>query len=132
MPGCRLKASKISNIPDPHSIGPCRNILINVGINDVQGENPKSVKHLASLLDSKVQVYLAVYPKTEIYISLLLPTKDTSSLNYRVNELNKCIKHTAANSNSIFVVEHINLVDQYGFLDLNILSNLSLIASFWV
>ena len=57
-----------------------------------------------------------MYPKTKIYISLLLPTKDTS-LNYRVNELNKCIKHTAANSNSIFVVEHNNLVDQYGFLD---------------
>ena len=33
-----------------------------------------------------------------------------------MNELNKCIKHTAANSNSIFVVEHNNLVDQYGFL----------------
>ena len=57
-----------------------------------------------------------MYPKTKIYISLLLPTKDTS-LNYRVNELNKCIKHTAANSDSIFVVEHNNLVDQYGFLD---------------
>ena len=83
IPGCRLMASKISNIPDPHYIGPCRNILINVGINDVQGENPKSVKHLASLLDSKVQAYLAVYPKTKIYISLLLPTKNTS-LNYHV------------------------------------------------
>ena len=52
MPGCRIKASKISNIPDPNSIGPCRNILFNVGINDVQGENPKSAKLLASLLDS--------------------------------------------------------------------------------
>ena len=51
-----------------------------------------------------------------MYISLLLPTKDTS-LNYCVNELNKCIKNSAANSNSIFVVEHNNLVDHYGFLD---------------
>ena len=57
-----------------------------------------------------------MYPKTKLYISLLLPTKDTS-LNYRVDELNKCIKHTAANSNGIFVVEHNNLMDQYGFLD---------------
>ena len=116
MPGCRIKASKISNIPDPHSIGPCRNILFNVGINDVQGENPKSAKLLASLLDSKIKAYLAVYPKTKIYISLLLPTKDIS-LNYCVNELNKCIKFFAANSNNIFIVEHNNLVDQYGFLD---------------
>ena len=36
MPGFLIKASKISNIPDAFTIGPCRNIVIHVGINDVK------------------------------------------------------------------------------------------------
>ena len=48
MPGTRIKSSKIKNIPDPYTVGPCRNILINVGINDVQGDNPKSAVYLAA------------------------------------------------------------------------------------
>ena len=36
MPGSLIKASKISNIPDAFTIGPCRNIVIHVRINDVQ------------------------------------------------------------------------------------------------
>ena len=36
MPGSLIKAAKIANIPDAFTIGPCRNIVIHVGINDVK------------------------------------------------------------------------------------------------
>ena len=46
LPGALMKASKIANIPDPFSIGPCRNAVIHVGLNDVQAHNPKSAQFL--------------------------------------------------------------------------------------
>ena len=116
LPGSRIKASKIKNIPDPFTIGPCRNILLNVGINDVQEDNPKSTECLVDQLDSKIKSIMKVYPKTKVSISLLLPTK-ISYLNFRVNQLNNGIKRLAANSRNINVIEHSNLVDQFGFLN---------------
>ena len=116
MPGSLIKASKIANIPDAFEIGPCRNIVIHVGINDVQVTNPKSPTFLSKLLDDKIQSILSVYPKMRIFLSLLLPTKD-SNLNFKVNELNKCLKQLAANHNNVDIIEHYNLVDQNGFLN---------------
>ena len=116
LPGKRHKASKIKNIPGPHEIGPCRNVLLNVGINDLLDENPKSAKHLTSQLESKVKSILTVYPKTRIFISLLLPTKGPN-LNCKVNELNMYIKQLVANHNNLNVIEHSNLVDSNGFLN---------------
>ena len=91
LPGALMKASKIANIPDPFSIGPCRNAVIHVGLNDVQAHNPKSAQFLSNLFESKIKSILSVYPKKKIFLSLLLPTKDTK-LNFRVNELNYCLK----------------------------------------
>ena len=116
LPGSRIKASKIKNIPDPFTIGPCRNILLNVGINDVQEDNPKSTRCLVDQLDSKIKSIMKVYPKTKVSISLLLPTK-ISYLNFRVNQLNNNIKRLAANRRDINVIAHSNLVDQFGFLN---------------
>ena len=95
---------------------PCRNIVIHVGINDVQVTNPKSPTFLSKLLDDKIKSILSVYPKMRIFLSLLLPTKD-SNLNFKVNELNKCLKQLAANHSNVDIIEHYNLVDQNGFLN---------------
>ena len=57
-----------------------------------------------------------VYPKTKIHISLLLPTKSTC-LNAKVNELNKGLKELASNHRNLNIIEHHNLVDQFGFLN---------------
>ena len=57
-----------------------------------------------------------MYPKTKIHISLLLPTKDTS-LNFKVNQLNKGLKTLASNHRNLVVIEHHNLLDQFGFLN---------------
>ena len=58
--------------------------MINVGINDVQGDNPKSAEYLAAQYKTKIKTFLDIYPKVRIFISLLLPIKD-ASLNFRVN-----------------------------------------------
>ena len=52
----------------------------------------------------------------KIYLSLLLPTKD-SKLNGHVNELNMCYRQLAANHGNVDIVEHFNLVDERGFLN---------------
>ena len=116
MPGSKFKASRIKNIPDPHTIGPCRNMLINVGVNDIQGDNPKSADFLSTLYETKVKSLLAVYPKARIFISLLLPTKD-AGLNFRINELNKHLRNIAANIGNVQIIEHYNLVNENGFLN---------------
>ena len=116
LPGYRHKASKINNIPDPFTIGPCRNVVLNVGLNDLQEDNPKSSTYLLQQYDSKIKAVMSVYPKTRIHISLLLPTKNTC-LNCKVNELNKGLKKLASNHRNVNVIEHHNLLDQFGFLN---------------
>ena len=66
LPGALMKASKIANIPDPFAIGPCRNAVIHVGLNDVQAHNPKSAQFLSNLLEGKIKSILSVYPKKKI------------------------------------------------------------------
>ena len=119
MPGARIKAATINDIPDPHSIGPCRNVLLHVGINDVQANNPKSAADLSNTMENKIKSILSVYPQTKILISLLLPTK-SASLNMRVNELNNAYKKLAFNHPNIDIVEHNNLTDSNGYLDANL------------
>ncbi len=116
VPGVRHKASKIKFIPGPHEIGPCRNIVLNVGVNDVREPERKSTEYLVSQYEAKLKSIMSVYPKTKIYISLLLPTKD-EWLNFGVNELNKSLKNLASNFGNVFVIEHDSLVDRYGFLN---------------
>ena len=116
LPGHRHKASKIANIPDPFTIGPCRNVVLHVGLNDLQEDNPKSSDHLLEQFDLKIKSISSVYPKTKVHISLLLPTKNTC-LNYKVNELNKGFKKLASNHRNVNVIEHHNLLDQFGFLN---------------
>ena len=116
LPGTRHKASQIKDIPDPFTIGPCRNIVLNVGINDIQQNMPKSTDCLVNELDSKIKPIMTVYPKTKIFISLLLPTKN-AQLNFNVNKLNTGFKNLAEKYRNVSIIEHHNLVDQFGYLN---------------
>ena len=45
MPGCRIKATRIQNIPNPEELEfPYRNLVIHTGLNDIRNQN-----HLPSL-----------------------------------------------------------------------------------
>ena len=53
---------------------------------------------------------MSVYPKTRIHISLLLRTKNTV-------KLNRGLKKLASNHQNCKIIEHHNLLDQFGFVN---------------
>ena len=105
MPGKRAEAIHIEDIPDPINIGPYRNIVLHTGINNIKNRNRKSTQTLSSILESKCKNILAVYPRSKIYLSLLLPTK-LQSLNYRVREFNSILHDISHSIKNVNVIDH--------------------------
>ena len=105
MPGKRLEALHIEEIPGPEEIGPYRNILIHTGVNNIKSQSRKSNKTLVNELEVKCKNICEVYPRTKLFISMLLPTK-SSSLNYRVNELNNLILDMSFKYKNILVIDN--------------------------
>ena len=108
VPGKRIKAAKIKDIPGPEELGPYRNVVIHTGINNLTDERRPSNRLLMLQLKAKLRDIQTVYPNTKLFISLLLPTK-SKYVNNRVNELNNlildmvfCQKNTFIIDNSIF------------------------------
>ena len=111
MPGHRVKAALIEDIPDPGEIGPVRNVVIHTGINNLNSaDRRRSNQFLVNLLRSKCRRFTEAYPHMKIYISLLLPTK-LRSLNNRVRELNNLILEMS------YGYKNINIIDNSMFLD---------------
>jgi alkylated DNA repair dioxygenase AlkB len=116
MPGKRVKASRIRHIPTPDKIGPYRNVVLSVGINDINDMNSKPMSELMKLYESKCKDILSVYPKVRIHVSLILPTKDLY-LNTLANEFNGLLITMASKYDNISVIKHHCLVDGFGYLD---------------
>ena len=90
LPGKRIEAFCIEDIPNPVEIGPYRNIVLHVGVSNIKRRDRRSNISLANELDNKCKDIIEIYPRSRIYLSLLLPTK-LDSLNYRANELNNML-----------------------------------------
>ena len=77
MPGKRVKVVHIDAIPKPDKIGPYRNIVIHTGINSINcsPRYRKSNRALIDGLETKVRSICEMYPKSKVYISLLLQTR---------------------------------------------------------
>ena len=106
MPGKRLNAAHIEDLPDATDIGPYRNIVIHTGINSIN--NPRyrrSNKFLVQTLETKCKEYIDVYPRAKIHISLLLPTK-IPSINYNVREFNDLLLSVTYGYSNISVIDH--------------------------
>ena len=116
VPGERMKAGRIKDIPAPENLYPFRNLIIHAGINDINRHNRESTKVLISNLDSKCKAIHQMFPNMRIFISLLLPTTD-QQLNYRINEFNDKIQ-LLINSRSYLYgfIQHHNLLDHEGKL----------------
>ena len=109
LPGIRIKAGKIADIPDPSGLYPYRNVVFHTGINDIRGnQQPPDIRGLASTLHKKAKAYSALYPRLRVHISLLLPTKD-HNLNAQVNQFNGLISSLTQNEKNICVITHNNL-----------------------
>lgn len=105
MPGKRVEAIHVENIPQPETIGPYRNIIIHTGINNIKHRNRRSNCSLAMELENKCKNILNVYPRSRIYLCLLLPTK-LDSLNYRVKEFNNILFEISHTHRNISVIDY--------------------------
>ena len=105
MPGKRVEALHVEDIPDPINIGPYRNIVLHVGINNIKNRNRLSYKTLGNMLETKCKNILDIYPRSKLHLSLLLPTK-LESLNIRVREFNNILLDLSHSYKNINVVDH--------------------------
>ena len=118
VPGERIKAGRIEDIPAPENIAPYRNIIIHTGVNDVNRYNSCSAVDLAAQLEQKCAAIHKVYPKTKIFLSPALPTKshdinvDVSNFNEHVVQLTKKHRNLILIDNSIFLDSRTNLLNR--------------------
>ena len=107
MPGRHIPTYTIDQIPDPSEIGPYKNIVLHVGINDIrknyEGQNSIS-KHLGTL-ETKCQALLNAYPKSKVFICPILPTKDTGKIQ-RVHLMNGGISRLSDKYSNIVLMEN--------------------------
>ena len=108
LPGERINAGRIENIPAPENLLPNRNLVIHTGLNDHNREIHEKLDILVGKLDTKCKAIALSYPKMKIYVSLLLPTKD-KILNAKVNKFNNLLE-TFVNCK----ITHMNLVNHEG------------------
>jgi hypothetical protein len=112
MPGKRVKAGHIEEIPDAIDIGPYRNIVIHTGINSINTTNHRRPdRYLIKTLESKCREITEVYPRSKLFVSLLLPTK-SPNLNYRVRSFNNMILDLTYSYKNIFIIDHAAFGDQ--------------------
>ncbi|KAL5250464.1 hypothetical protein ACHWQZ_G016257 [Mnemiopsis leidyi] len=114
LPGKRMWAAKIGDIPSPKDIGPYRNIVIHSGINDIRDDfNRASNRALIGQLKRKCDDIQKLYPNAKLHLSLLLPTK-SPHVNVRVRELNSLFIDFVFNRNNMFVIDNSVLGTQNG------------------
>jgi hypothetical protein len=121
MPGKRVKAGHIEAIPDATDIGPYRNIVIHTGINSINNSNyRRSDNYLLQVLESKCKNIADVYPRSKLFVSLLLPTR-SETLNRHVRKFNNMILDLTYNFKNIFIIDHAifgdSLCDEHGRWD---------------
>ena len=120
LPGERLKAGRIANIPSPAQLTtPFRHMVIHCGINDLRAHNHVPIPVIAKNLNDKCSALVNSFPKMKIHLSHILPTKDTG-LNAMANELNKFINDIAKLHPNMAVISHSNMTDHNGKLDVNL------------
>ena len=116
MPGMRIKAGRIQDVPEPSKIKAAyRHFVIHTGINDIRSQNPKPIPVLASNLFKKCTSFLNCFPKCKVHISLLLPSKDPM-LNISINQFNSLVVQFCMSQNNCTFVDNSNLADPAGFL----------------
>jgi len=119
MPGKRVKASVIEDIPEPEQIGPMRNVVIHTGINNINdfGVRRRPNHILVNMLEQKCRRIKEAYPKTRLFISLLLPTK-IPHLNLKVKEFNDLLLEMTYRNKSFKIIDSNSMfLDRYGCLD---------------
>ena len=107
MPGRHIPTYTMSEIPDPSEVGPYKNIVLHVGINDIRRnfDGRKSIDKHIDTLETKCQKLLKAYPRSKVFICPILPTKDTGKIQ-RVNHMNESITKLSNKYSNIVLMEN--------------------------
>ena len=105
MPGRRIEAYHVNSIPDPSEIGPYKNIVLHVGINDIKHINISKVPEVVGVLEEKCKAIMGAFPRSNLYVCPLLPTKDTRKSS-RVYSMNVGISRLSSKYSSLLLVDN--------------------------
>ena len=105
MPGESIHTPRIHQIPGPEDLLPYRNVIINVGINDLDRSAPLPPAVLVRQLEEKCYDIHNTRPKVNILLAPVLPTKDRF-LNTRVREFNNNLKCLADKDPRLHLLNH--------------------------
>ena len=106
MPGEYLYTPRISMIPGPEKLLPYRNIILNVGLNDLTVSAPLPPRVLVNQLEMKCHAIHQTLPKTRILLMAVIPTTSARAnswvkeFNYHLNLL------SMKDKNLVFVDTH--------------------------
>lgn len=109
MPGKRVKASTLLDIPSATDIAPYSNVIIHAGVNDLRNPNPPSPLQMIQHLERKCAEIHNASPRTKILICPALPTKD-SNLNHRVNMFNSFVYQLCEKDQRLHVVRYSSML----------------------
>ena len=115
VPGERIQAGRIKDIPVPEKLAPYRNIIIHTGVNDVNRFNSKPANQLGSELQQKVVAILKTYPRTKIFLSPALPTR-SYELNNKVSDYNEQIVSLTKTHHNIILIDNEIFLDSNTYL----------------
>ena len=106
MPGKRIKAGHIDELPPASKVGPYRNIVIHTGINNINNNRYRqSNQSLIGNLESKIHSYSQMYPKSKIFVSLLLPSR-LRTLNRRITDFNNLLLDMTCRIDRVSIIEN--------------------------
>ena len=106
MPGKRVKVGHIEALPEATAIGPYRNIVVHTGINSINSQySRKSDTYLLHFLETRIKEIKLIYPKSKIYLSMVLPTR-SRSVNRFVEEFNQGILDFVFNMRGIYIIDN--------------------------
>ena len=121
IPGRRICAYRIDDINPTDCCG-YKHIFIHTGINDIKQDSvtgPTKVTECFKNLLRKVDEIRTLCPKSRLYISPMLPTKDRS-LNYRCVYFNKLLfDYVNRSAGKVLTHDFREFCDQYGSLSVN-------------
>ena len=115
IPGERIKTQRLDDIPAVHEIPPYQNIVINVGINDINRHDRPSTPEFLSKLEGKCKDIHSVYPKTKILLSPLLPTK-LDYLNKEIWDVNEGMIRLSKKHHNLIIMDNSIFADEHAFL----------------
>ena len=106
MPGEYLYTPRISMIPGPEKLLPYRNIILNVGLNDLTVSAPLPPRVLVNQLEMKCHAIHQTLPKTRILLMAVIPTTSARA-NSWVKEFNYHLNlFSMKDKNLVFVDTH--------------------------